>query len=106
MAEHAYGVVKGKEDKCFYFNVAVNMTPDCDCLDLRQEKVIPDIGILASKDPVALDTATLMLTGQSENEDIVKTLYSHLNGEIQLKHAQKMGMGTMDYELVEVNPDY
>lgn len=107
MAEHAYGVVKGKEDKCFFFNIAVNMTPDCDCVDLRQEKAIPDIGILASNDPVALDTATLMLTCQSDNEnkDIVKKIYDHLDGQIQLKHAQKIGMGSMDYELVEVNPD-
>lgn len=105
MAEHAYGVIKGKEHKCFYFNIAVNMTPDCDCVDVRQIKAIPDIGVLASKDPVALDAATLELTCQSEKKDIVEKIYSHLDGQIQLKHAQKMGMGSMDYDLVEVSMD-
>lgn len=105
MAEHAYGVVIGKEKKCFYFNVAVNMTPDCDCMGIKQKKIIPDIGILASNDPVALDTATLSLTLQPDNEDIVKKSYSHLDGQIQLKHAQKLGMGSMDFELVELSLD-
>ena len=102
MAEHAYGVVKGKEEKCFYFNVAMNITSDCDCMNIKQNKVIPDIGILASKDPVALDTATLELTLQPDNKNIVQKSYAHLDGQVQLKHAEKLGMGSMEYELVEV----
>ncbi len=105
MAEHAYGVVIGKEEKCFYFNIAVNITADCDCLGTKQKKLIPDIGILASKDPVALDTATLVLTTQPDNEDLVKKSYAHIDGHVQLKHAQKLGMGSMDYKLVELSLD-
>ncbi|MCE1246544.1 MAG: DUF362 domain-containing protein [Firmicutes bacterium] len=101
MAEHAYGVVKGKESKCFYFNVMINMTQDCDCMGIVQEKIIPDIGILASADPVAIDEAALDLT-LNNGKDLVKASYEHLNGRIQLAHAEKIGMGSRKYEIVEI----
>jgi uncharacterized Fe-S center protein len=101
MAEHAYGVVKGKEEKCFYFSVLVNMTQDCDCMGIVQEKIIPDIGILASKDPVAIDEATLDMT-INNGKDLVNLSYDHLDGRTQLEHAEKIGLGSRKYEIVEI----
>ncbi|MCL6590096.1 MAG: DUF362 domain-containing protein [Firmicutes bacterium] len=102
MAEHAFGAVKNKLEKCFYINVLVDMTQDCDCMGYVQKKLIPDIGILASKDPVAIDKATLDLTEKANGKSLAKLAKSHLNPMVQLEHAAKLGMGNMEYQLVEV----
>jgi uncharacterized Fe-S center protein len=102
MAEHAYGVIKGKKDKCFYINVLVNMTTDCDCMNIDQPKCIPDIGILAGRDPVAIDKATVDLINQANNPKRIKEMFQGLNPLIQIQHAAKIGMGKMEYELIKV----
>jgi uncharacterized protein len=100
IAEHALGVVKNK--KCFYINVCVNMTKDCDCFAVCQEKIIPDVGVLGSWDPVALDQASVDLTVQPDGSDINKISYSHIDGTVQIRHAEKIGLGTRKYEIVEL----
>lgn len=100
MAEHAYGVVKEKQGKCFFFNVMINMTKDCDCFNVNQQKFIPDIGILASADPVAIDVATLDLTAKANGQTLAELAYKHHNARIQIEHAAKIGMGSLDYELI------
>lgn len=102
MAEHAYGVVKEKAGKCFYFNVLIDMTKGCDCFSAKQEKCIPDIGILASHDPVAIDIATLDLTKQANGKTLAEISSPHLDALIQLQHAEKIGMGSMSYQLIEI----
>ena len=102
MAEHAYGIVKGKAGKCLFINVMVDMTHDCDCFSVKQEKLIPDIGILASFDPVAVDKATLDLTAKAHGKTLAELAYAHHDAMIQLRHAAKVGMGALEYELVEI----
>ena len=102
MAEHAYGVVKEKQGKCFYFNVMVDMTKDCDCFNVKQEKMIPDIGILASDDPVAIDKATMDLTAQAHGKSIAEMAYKHHDAMIQIEHAAQIGMGSLEYELIKL----
>ena len=102
MAEHAYGIVKGKKEKCLFINVLVDMTHDCDCFSVKQEKMIPDIGILASFDPVAVDKVTLDLTAKAHGKTLPELAYAHLDAMIQLRHAAKVGMGSLEYELVEI----
>lgn len=102
MAEHAYGSLKGKNGKCFFFNVLVDMTKDCDCYSCQQEKMGKDIGILASADPVAIDKATLDLTAVSYGKTIAEIAYSHHDAFIQVEHAAKIGMGSLEYELIIV----
>lgn len=99
MAEHAYGVVKDKSDKCVFINVMVDMTKDCDCFNVKQAKMIPDIGILASFDPVAVDKATLDLTFQAHGKTLAEMSYKHHDAMIQIEHAAKIGMGSLEYEL-------
>ncbi|MFP4498300.1 MAG: DUF362 domain-containing protein [Vulcanimicrobiota bacterium] len=101
MAEHALGVVVDK--KAFYFNVCVNMTKDCDCFTIDQKKMIPDIGILGSWDPVALDQASLDLTKNSGEKNLNQMAAENVNGNVQLEHAEKIGLGTRNYEIVQVN---
>lgn len=102
MAEYALGVVIGKEKKCFYINVLVDMTEDCDCIGKVQEKIIPDIGILGSFDPVAVDKATLDLTTQKNGRNLAEISYKKLSSSIQLEHAERIGLGNIEYELQEV----
>jgi len=100
MAEYALGVVQGKEEKCVYFNLLVDMTKDCDCFGTDQEKIIKDMGILASKDPVAIDRATLDLTVKANGKSLAELSYSHLDPLIQIAHGEKIGLGSQDYRLV------
>lgn len=100
MAEHAYAIVKGKKGKCLFFNVMADMTKDCDCFNVKQEKMIPDLGILASEDPVAIDKATLDLTAQAHGKTLAEMAYKNHNAMIQLEHGAKIGMGSLDYELI------
>lgn len=102
MAEYAYGSIKDKKDKCVFINVLINMTKDCDCFSVKQEKMIEDIGILASQDPVAVDMATLDLTAKAHGQNLAEMAYKHHDAMIQIDHAAEIGMGSKQYELVEV----
>jgi len=102
MAEHAFAIVKGKAGKSLFINVLVDMTSDCDCFSVKQEKFIPDIGILASFDPVAVDKATLDLTAQQQGKTLAELAHARNDAMIQVKHAARIGMGSLDYELITV----
>lgn len=99
MAEHAYGVVKNKKGKCFFLNVLINMTKDCDCLDADQKKFLPDLGLLASTDPVAIDMATLDLTAKQNGKNLAQLAYPRPDPMVQLEHAARLGMGKLEYDL-------
>ena len=62
-----------------------------------------DIGILASKDPVAIDKASLDLISQQAGETLESMSYPALDPLVQLKHGEKIGLGRMDYELVVID---
>jgi uncharacterized Fe-S center protein len=103
MAEYAYGAVKDKVGKAFYFNVLIDMTKDCDCLAVHQDKLMGDIGILASNDPVAIDKATLDLTAKhASGKSLAEKSYGAHDATIQVKYAAKLGMGSLKYELIEL----
>jgi uncharacterized Fe-S center protein len=103
MAEHALGAVKDKQGKAFYFNCLIDMTRDCDCAGSKQKKLIPDLGILASDDPVAIDKATLDITREVHGKNIARLSYSHLDPMVQLRHAESIGLGSLTYKLVKVH---
>ena len=102
MAEHAYGIVKNKAGKSLFINVLIDMTNDCDCFSVKQEKCIPDIGIVASFDPVAIDQASLDLTAAQHGKTLAELAHAHNDATIQIRHAAKVGMGSLDYELITV----
>lgn len=102
MAEHAFGILKGKVGKSLFINVLVDMTNECDCFSVKQEKSIPDIGIIASFDPVAIDKATLDLTAKQHGKTLAELAHTQNDAMIQITHAAKIGMGSMEYELISV----
>lgn len=90
-----------------YINVLRNMSVDCDCMGTSAAKVkIRDLGILASTDIVALDQASidlLMQQPETELHDIKERILSR-EGLHQLDYAEEMGLGTRNYELINLDP--
>jgi len=102
IVEHALGVVRDKQGKVGYMNFIISVTRGCDCFGTPQKPIIPDIGILAGKDPVALDKATLDLIKQRTGRELSELTYPHIDPYIQIRHGEKIGLGQMSYELIEV----
>ena len=105
IAEHALGVVKGKEGRAAFFNFVISITSDCDCFDKKNmRRIVDDIGIAASTDPVAVDKASLDLVENKNGKTIAELLgKDNLNPLYQIEHAEHIGLGSTDYELVEIN---
>jgi len=103
MAEYALGAIIQKKQKCLYLNVLANMTKLCDCMDVNQKRIINDIGILGSDDPVALDQATLDLTKIHNKKDLGEMSFPNIDPVIQLEHAEKIGLGSRKYRLININ---
>lgn len=115
MVEHAYGAVKGKENKAGYMNFLLRITPECDCLPFSDAPIVPDIGILASKDPVAIDVAgfdlvnqqqgstdSLLTTHHHKGGDKFKGVHAQTDGYRQVRYAEEIGMGNHSYELIKI----
>jgi len=99
VAEHALGVMLNKREHCLFFSFLIDMTKGCDCYSNRQKPAMPDVGVLASTDPVAIDQATLDLTARRFGDSLAKQSEPGLNPTIQLEHAEKIGLGTRVFRL-------
>jgi hypothetical protein len=103
MAEYAYGVKKGFDSKMLYLNIITNVAPGCDCDPANDEPLVQDIGFVASNDPVAIDKASLDLISKANGgKDPFKAYYPKLNPALQIEYAEELGLGTSDYNLVEI----
>ncbi|MFB0525170.1 MAG: DUF362 domain-containing protein, partial [Phycisphaerae bacterium] len=75
MAEYALGALKGKENRAVFFNFIISVTKDCDCFDQpNMPKIVDDIGIVASTDPVAVDKVALDLVEAKAGKKLAKLL--------------------------------
>lgn len=99
MAEHALGALKDKKHKSAFMNFIIKFTGDCDCMGKKQDRLIPDIGILASRDIVAIDRASIDMVNEAARRDIFKEINPHLEYISQITHAQHLGLGLADYTL-------
>lgn len=97
--EYAIGAVKDK--RAFYINFVNHITPNCDCMSKKEEPLLDDIGILASIDPVAIDKASLDLVIKAGG-DVFAKAHPNVDYNVQLVHAQKLGLGKVEYELINV----
>lgn len=91
-------------DKIVFINVMKNMSVDCDCCAVAEDPAIGDIGILSSADPVALDQACLDLVYASKDpgrDHLLERIESR-NGVHTVEAAAKLGVGSREYELVEI----
>ena len=104
MADAAKSIVDYFENEIVYINVMKNMSVDCDCCAVAEDPCLADIGMLASTDPVAIDKACLDLVYASEDAGkahLIERIESR-NGILTVKAAEEIGIGTTDYELIEV----
>jgi uncharacterized Fe-S center protein len=104
VAEHALGVLKGKQNKAVFFNYIISVTKDCDCFSTaNMRKVVDDIGIVASTDPVAVDKATVDLVEKKAGKKLAKLLENDkVDPRCQIEHAERIGLGSTEYKLEEV----
>ena len=117
IAEYTKAVLLGKPH--FHISFIMNVSPECDCWNHNDAAIVPDLGIAASFDPVALDKACVdlviaapLLGGNKlseqhphehlEGEDKFHYIHPDTNWHAGLEHAEKIGIGTMDYELITV----
>ena len=104
LAEMVYGFSShvGKEH-VIYINVMNRLSVDCDCDGNPAEPDIHDIGILAGTDPAALDQACVDLIYAAQgNESLVRRIESR-HGIHTLEHAEKIGLGSRTYTLVNID---
>lgn len=122
--ENALGIIDfiGK-DHFYYFNLAIDISDKCDCWDVGAPLVVHDIGIFGSRDPLAIDQATLdAINAATPNPDsdarnvhkgdcIFAVAHQQKDpetgklldfAEMQFAHAEKIGLGSRTYELVRL----
>lgn len=105
MSEAAKAVADHAAGKIIYISVMNNLSVDCDCDSNPANPEMGDVGILASLDPVALDKACVDQVYASTDHGkihLVERMESK-NGAHALVHAEKIGMGSQKYELVNLD---
>lgn len=117
MAEYALAVCKDRP--CFHVSLICDVSPNCDCHAENDIPIIPDVGMLASFDPVALDMACADLCNQMpavessilgenlkehdhEGHDHFHMTHPDAEWRSCVSHAVKIGLGTDQYELVRI----
>jgi len=105
MGEAGKSVVDALDGKIVYINVMNRLSVDCDCDGNPAKPDMHDIGILASYDPVALDQACIDLIYAQKDGDgasLVERIESR-NGLHTLEHAAEIGLGSREYQLVNID---
>ncbi|MCR5745256.1 MAG: DUF362 domain-containing protein [Bacteroidales bacterium] len=123
MAEYTKAVVSGRDS--FHISLIVDVSPYCDCHPENDAPILPDLGMFASKDPLALDQACVdaclaaeplpnSVLGDHLHEEGFHQHHHHQHHdhfrnttpesewETQLTHGEKIGLGSRQYELVFV----
>jgi uncharacterized protein len=117
IAEYAFAVVKDKPN--FHVSFIIDVSPNCDCWGFNDYPLVPDIGIAASFDPVALDKACADMVrsapalpgssicrdhahGTLQGADKFKAMHPSTNWTDAIDHAVKIGLGSGEYELITV----
>ena len=113
MVEYAWAAVS-VSNPILYVNFVTSVVPDCDCMNDTGPAFVNDIGILASTDPVAIDSASLDLVTAAPSagnspvkaaagEDKFRAYRPDVHGELQLSVGEELGLGRSDYRLVRVS---
>ena len=118
MAEYTAAICAGRP--CFHISLICDVSPNCDCHCENDAPILPDIGMLASFDPVALDQACVDLCLEQQpmpnsqlSDNLKKMDWHHYNDHFYdsnpnsrwretLVHAEKIGLGSRDYELIRM----
>ena len=114
IVEHAAGALSGKEGKVVYLSFVTAVSPDCDCWSFSDAPIVPDLGVLASTDIVAIEQAAYDMInaapglagsrgeGMEAGSDKF-TAITGVDGTRAIAYAEEMGLGTRSYELLTVD---
>jgi uncharacterized Fe-S center protein len=113
IAEYSMAVVDGRPH--FHISIVIDVSPNCDCHAENDAAVVPNVGMFASFDPVALDMAcadavnaqpviagTALDEGTDHSGDHFHRIHPDTNWRSCLEHAEKLGLGTREYELIKI----
>lgn len=118
IAEYSKAVLAGRPH--FHISLVIDVSPYCDCHGENDVPILPDVGMFASFDPVALDQAcadacmaqppmpgsqldeAMHAPGFCDHHDHFRNVFPETNWQACLEHAEKIGIGTRAYELVKV----
>jgi hypothetical protein len=103
LVESFAAVLSNKRNRCFFLSFLVDITAFCDCRSWSPVPIISDIGILAGKDPLAVEQASYDLVNKAISKAYGgKTLadFVGISGIYQLDYAEKLGLGQRKYILV------
>lgn len=118
IAEYTKAVVDGRP--AFHINIVCDISPNCDCHGENDAPILPDVGMFASFDPVALDQAcadaclknepmpnsqlsdNLAKPGWKVRNDHFLDSNPNIRWKETLEHAEKLGLGTREYEIVKM----
>ena len=118
IAEYAKAVVDGRPQ--FHISMVMDISPNCDCHEENDAPILPDVGMFASFDPLALDQACVDACMKCEplpNSQLGEHMrdphfvdhHDHFTNSTPesewqscLSHAEKIGLGTRDYELIRL----
>ena len=113
IAEYAKAVLDGRPH--FHISLVIDVSPFCDCHNNNDLPIIPDVGMFASFDPVALDVAcadavnaqpinqgSLLSEVDHHGHDHFSAVSPDTDWMVCIDHAVKLGLGSKEYELIEI----
>ena len=115
IAEYTKAVVDGRP--CFHISLVVDVSPNCDCRPENDMAIVPNVGMFASFDPVALDMACVDAVnaqtplrgsaadgahGHEHEHDHFQRIHPDTNWRSCLEHGEKIGIGSRQYELIKI----
>ncbi len=116
MVEYAAAAIQNKKQKTLFFTFITDVSPLCDCYPFSDSPIIPNLGVLASTDPVAIDAAAADMVNQAppnptcklfsqfqQGGDKFRQLFPEIDWRHQLSYAEEIGLGTTDYVLLELD---
>lgn len=102
VAEYALLVKRHFGEKVVFLNFLIKVTKDCDCMAKDQPRIVEDIGLLASRDPVAVDKAAAdLVLERSRGRDVFRAGYD-VDWSVQFAHGEAIGLGSTAYALTEI----
>lgn len=113
IAEYAKAVIDGRPH--FHINMVIDVSPYCDCHSENDIPIVPDVGMFASFDPVAIDMAcadevnkqpavpgSILAKHGHAHHDHFTDVSPETNWMAAVEHGQKLGIGNMEYDLIEM----
>jgi uncharacterized Fe-S center protein len=101
MVEYAKAVLDGQQVVHISFVTAI--TAECDCMAQDDPRIAPDVGVLVSTDPVAIDQASYDLVLAAAGHDVFRQAHPRTDSTRQLSYAERLHLGKREYELVKID---